>query len=190
METSEQKAIARCQGGEIAAFGELYDAYIKKIYDFVYYKTLHKETAEDLVSLIFTKAMEKIGTYRGEQGAFSSWLYRIARNTVIDHYRTHKKEKNVDDVWDLSGDDDIERDTDARAQLTKVEAYLQTLSAEQRDIIIMRLWQGMSHAEIADALGKQEGAIKVAYSRAMKELRKNVDVLAVLLIFAAIVKNS
>ena len=182
METNEAKIIKQCQEGDLEAFGILYDEYIKKIYDFVYYKTMHKETAEDIVSLVFTKALENIEKHDSNKGTFSSWRYRIALNRVIDHYRTQKKEKDIDDVWDLSGDTDVERDTDNKTELEKVEKYLKTLTSDQRDIIVMRLWQGMSHQEIAEVLGKNESAVKVAYSRAMKDLRKNVDVLIALVL--------
>ena len=189
MEDGERQAIQQCQNGDVEAFGVLYDRYIKKIYDFVYYKTMHKETAEDLVSIVFTKALEKINTFRIQEGYFSAWLYRIARNTVIDHYRTLKKEKDIDDVWDLSSNEDIERDAHNRMQLEKVDKYLHTLSADQRDIIIMRLWQDMAHAEIAEVLGKNESAVKVAYSRAMRDLRKNVDMLILLLAFFSSIRR-
>jgi len=132
--------------------------------------------------LVFTKALEKIDKHDSNKGSFNSWIYKIARNTVIDHYRTQKKDKDIDDVWDLSGDEDVERDTDNKAELEKVEKYLKTITSDQRDIIVMRLWQGMSHAEIAEVLNKSESAVKVAYSRSMKDLRKNVDVLVALML--------
>jgi len=187
MEAFELKAIRQCQEGDLGAFGILYDEYIKKIYDFVYYKTMHKETAEDIVSLVFTKVLENIKKYDSSKGTFSSWIYRIARNTVIDHYRTQKKEKDIDDVWDLSGDTDVERDTDNKAELAQVKKYLKTLTSDQRDIIVMRLWQGMSHSEIAEVLGKNESTVKVAYSRAIRDLRKDV-LISLLLLFSLLSK--
>jgi len=183
MEAFEEAAVRRCQEGDGAAFGELYDAHIKKIYDFIYYKTLHRETAEDLTSVTFTKAFEKIRSFKSHEGSFSAWLYRIARNTVIDHYRTRKFERDIDDVWDLSSHEDIARDADVRLKLERVEQLLEKLTNEQRDIVIMRLWQDMAHADIAAALGKNESAVKVAYSRAMKQLRQDVPGLAALLAF-------
>ncbi len=189
MPLTEEQAIAQCKQGDTQAFGVLYDAYIKKIYDFVYYKTLHKETAEDLVSVVFTKAFEKIHTFDGTEGTFSSWVYRIARNTVIDHYRTQKKEKDIDDVWDLSGDDDIQRDIDVRAQLDTITEYMQQLTGEQRDILVLRLWQGMSHAEIAETLGKTEGSVKVAYSRAISKVRAEALALLIFILSQGITQR-
>jgi len=104
---NEKDIIVSCQQGDLEKFSWLYDKYIKKIYDFIYFKTTHKETAEDLTSQTFFKALEKIKTFNSDKGTFSAWLYQIARNTVIDHYRTMKKTVDIDDVWDMAEDQDI-----------------------------------------------------------------------------------
>lgn len=174
MASDEKSIIQACQQGNLEKFALLYDKYIKKIYDFVYYKTTHKETAEDLVSLTFMKALEKINGFDNDKGTFQAWLYRIARNNVIDHYRTKKTDADIEDVWDLAGDENLERDIDARQKLKKIEKYLVKLKREHREIIIMRVWQGMSHSEIAEVLGKSEASCKVAYSRAITTLRKEM----------------
>lgn len=171
---NEKNIIKSCQRGDLEKFAWLYDKYIKKIYDFVYYKTTHKETAEDLVSVIFMKALEKIGGFNFDKGTFQAWIYQIARNTVIDHYRTKKIDANIEDVWDLAGNEDLERDIDVQEKLKKVEQYLSKLKSEHREIIIMRVWQGMSHKEIATILGKSEASCKMKYSRAITTLRKEL----------------
>lgn len=174
MEQSEQKLITECQQGDLEKFGLLYDKYIKKIYDFIYYKTTHKETAEDLTSQTFFKALDKIGGFDSSKGTFQAWLYQIARNTVIDFYRTKKKEANIEDIWDLAGNDDLERDVDTKEKLAKVEKYIAKLKSEQREIIIMRVWQDMSYQEIAATMGKSEASCKMMFSRAMAVLRKEM----------------
>src|SRR6056297_2278284 len=90
MKQRESQAINNCQQGQLDSFNWLYERYIKKIYNFIYYKTMHQETAEDLTSQTFIKALNKINSFDSEQGTFQAWLYKIARNTVIDHYRTQK----------------------------------------------------------------------------------------------------
>jgi len=174
METSEQKIIKRCQEKDLTEFGKLYDRYIKKIYDFVYYKTHHKETAEDLVSQIFVKALENINNYNINKGSFSSWLYRIARNRVIDHYRTKKNELDICDVWDLQAEETIERDIDTKQQLEKVQQYLKKLKAEQRDIILLRVWQGLSYQEIAEITEKSQASCKMMFCRTIAKLRQEM----------------
>ncbi|OGF26295.1 hypothetical protein A2303_03805 [Candidatus Falkowbacteria bacterium RIFOXYB2_FULL_47_14] len=178
----EISAIKQCQAGDPEKFGVLYDKYIKKIYDFVYYKTHHRETAEDLTSRIFMKALENIGGFDPGKGTFQAWIYRIARNTVIDHYRTSRAHANIEDVWDLSGNDDPERDIDAKTKLEKVRKYLAKLKPIERDIVIMRVWQGMNHKEIAAVMGKTEAGVKMAFSRTITKLREEMP-LAIFLSF-------
>ena len=171
---NERTIIQACQQSDLEKFGYLYDMYIKKIYDFVYYKTHHKETAEDLVSKTFMKALEKINGFDNDKGTFQAWLYQIARNTIIDYYRTKKSDLNIDDVWDLAGKENLACDIDARQKLIEVEGYLKKFKSEQRDIIIMRVWQGMPYQEIAEVLGKSEASCKMMFSRTIRTLRKQM----------------
>ncbi len=182
------QAIRDVQAGKTEAFGVLYDAFAKPIYNFVYYKTHHKETAEDLVSQIFMKALSSIRSYNSDKGPFSAWLYQIARNQVIDHYRAVKPAFDIEDAWDIGDNSNIERDFDVREQLATVQTYLRTLSAEQRDIVIMRVWQEMSYAEIAASLGKTEASCKMMFSRTIAKLREEIPVaaLALLMLFDAL----
>lgn len=184
---SDAELIDKCKKGQNENFGLLYDRYIVKIYNFVYYKTQHKETAEDLVSSVFLKAVRKIGSFEPEGGSFQAWLYQIARNTVIDHYRSKKYDKQIDDIWDMPAGGDTERDTDMKIRLEKIEKYLKRLKSEQRDIIIMKIWQDMSYQEIAAALGKSEASCKMMCSRALKQLRKEmpVELFLLLLLFGS-----
>jgi len=174
MEINEVKIIKKCKAGRLEEFGLLYDKYIIKIYDFIYYKTHHKETAEDLCSLVFLKAVDKIKGFNLEKGTFQAWIYAIARNTVIDYYRTKKNDLDIEDIWDLRGGENIERDTDTRIKLEKVEKYIKELKPWQRDIIIMRVWQGLGYREIAEILNKSEASCKMAYSRAINKLRREM----------------
>lgn len=156
-------------------FNELYDQYVRKIFNFIYYKTHHKETAEDLTSETFMKALKNFDKFDGGRGKFSTWIYQIARNTVIDHYRAKKVNLNIDDVWDLSDDDqDIIRDLDASKKLKEVKKYLKNLASDQREIVLMRVWEGMSYREIAEALGKEEGNCRVIFSRTIKALKEEM----------------
>lgn len=167
----ESELIAKSKSGRGEFFGQLYDLYIKKIYDFLYYRTHHKQTAEDLASAVFTKAWEKIRQYDASKAKFSTWLYRIAKNTLTDHFRAFKSAQAIEDIWDLPSAVNIERDVGEVLTLEKVKAQIQQLPALQRDIMIMRLWDGLSHREIAEILDISEGNSKVAFSRAVEKLK-------------------
>ncbi len=173
MEKSQEKEIVKhIHSGDKQAFGLLYDAYIQDIYRFVYYKTHQKQVAEDLTSEIFTKAFEKISSFRSEKGTIKVWLYQIARNTIIDSYRTKKMTTNIEDAWDISSPENMEHDVDMKMQSKELQEYLQKLTHDQRDVIIMRLWQDMSYAEIALVMNKSEASCKMNYVRGIQELRK------------------
>ncbi|NUM25367.1 MAG: RNA polymerase sigma factor [Candidatus Buchananbacteria bacterium] len=182
MENQESEIIGRCQAGDSQAFGLLYDRYVKKIYDFIYYKTWHKETAEDLTSQTFFKALNKIKDFNVNKGTFQAWIYQIARNTVIDHYRSSKAELAIEDVWGLSDESDIERDVDTAAKLAQVEQYLQKLKPQQRDIIILRLWENKTYQEISEITGLSLTNCKVTFSRVMSKLREDKALIVLYLI--------
>ena len=184
MNQEEIDAIASCQKGELLKFELLYEKYIKKIYDFVFYKTHHKELAEDLCSKIFMKALEHIDGFEVKKGTFQAWIYRIARNTVIDHYRTKKQDKNIDDVWDLAGDENVESDAEKAIRLDAVKKVLSGLSAKQRDVILLRLWHGYAFAEIAQILGMTEAACKMQYKRGMTTVRSDLVLVLFFLLFS------
>ncbi len=155
-------------------FTGLYDQYVEKIYRFIYYKTHHKETAEDITSAVFLKALEAFSSFDKGRGGFSGWIYQIARNAVIDHYRSKKNLINVEDVWDLKDKEDIERDADASLRLEGVKEYLGRLKAEQREIVLLRVWEGMSYKEIAQVIGKSEESCKMMFSRTIRRLREEM----------------
>jgi len=128
----EAKIIQNIQAGNAQDFGILYDAYVKKIYNFVYFRTHHKETSEDLTSQVFFKALEKIRQFNIERGSFSSWIYRIARNAIIDQYRMKKDDAIFEDALEVKKTDDIEKDIDNKNVMAEIEKYLDTLKPEQK----------------------------------------------------------
>lgn len=178
MQQNDKSLAERASKGDGEAFGRLYDVYIKKIYNFVYYKTHHRETAEDLTGRIFMKALENISSFSQEKGSFSSWLYKIARNTVIDHYRAAKFDTNIEDAWDISSDSDMACDTDTRLKIEDIRKFLCLLRPIERDVVIMRVWQEMSHKEISEVIGKSEDNCKVIFSRAVVSIRKQMPLAA------------
>ena len=180
-EINDKEIVKSCQKGSLHEFGKLYDKYVKKIYNFIYYKSCHKETAEDLTSQTFIKALNSISTFNPSKGSFSSWLYRIARNNVIDYYK-NKERGTIDiyDFWGLSSETDVAYDIDVKEKLGQVEGYLRKLKMEHREIVIMRIWDNLSYKEISEIIGKSEASCKMTFSRTMTNLRKEIPLSSLL----------
>jgi RNA polymerase sigma-70 factor, ECF subfamily len=176
----------RARQGDAEAFGAVYDAYAPKLYAFIYYKVHHRETAQDLLADTFMRALQAMPRYDATRGGATAWLYAIARNLVIDHYRRSMPmtgQTSVDDAWDLASDDNPAEDADFRMKVELVRLHLQKLNATERDIVMMRVWQELSYAEIAAALGKSEDACKVSFSRSLKKLQAAMPLAALLAFF-------
>lgn len=181
MDQSEEKSLMeRARQGETEAFGLIYDVYAPKLYAFIYHKVHHRETAQDLLADTFMRALQAIPRYDADRGGAAAWLYAIARNLVIDHYRRSRPQTNVEDAWDLASGDDPAENADFRMKIEAVREHLQHLSATERDIVLMRVWQELSYAEIAAALGKSEDACKVSFSRSLKKLQAAMPLAALL----------
>jgi RNA polymerase sigma-70 factor, ECF subfamily len=179
---TESELIERVQSGSLQDFESLYTRHLKGVYGFIFYRVMDRMTAEDLTSQTFLKALENIGSYNPRKGAFSTWLYRIARNTVTDHYRTLKRHDDIEDVWDLPSEDNPFLDASAHMEAAEIHSVLQTLDKAKRELILMRLWDGLSYKEIAELTGKSEASCKMAFSRAMETLRKGLSPVALLLL--------
>ncbi len=184
MNSEDKKLVISCQDGNVDSFGKLYDKYIKKIYDFIYYKVGSREVAEDLTQQTFLKALRKIENFNASHGYFSAWVYKIARNSVIDHYRTAKYNSNIEDMWDLGSKENVEIDIHNKLKIENVRKYLNKLKPEQRELVVMRVWQGLTYKEISEILGKSESSCKMMFSRVIGKLRKKMPahVLALLLL--------
>jgi len=174
--TDERQLIERSVEGESSAFGRLYDRYLEKIYRFVFFKVGHREEAEDLTQQVFTSAWENIQGFREQGLPISSWLYKIARNRIIDHYRTKKThtplERIPEEIAHLT--EDME-DMDKKILLERIYTSLHTLTDEQQEIIVLRFIEEFSHKEIAAAMDKQEVAVRVLQHRAIKNLKKTLE---------------
>jgi RNA polymerase sigma-70 factor, ECF subfamily len=183
MSKTEEQLIGESLAGEANAFGELYDSYVQRIYRYHYYRTFHKERAEDLTSQTFMNALEHLKDFDQKKGPFSAWIYRIARNLLIDEMRKAKPSVDIEDVWNqLPDKTNLAKDVELKEQWERVDGFLQTLPAEQRELLTMRLWDGLSYAEIAALTGKSEAACKMSVSRALASIKKQASVLALFLL--------
>ena len=170
-------------------FMTLYDQYFDRIYQFIFYRTMHKELAEDITSQVFMKAWEKYGTYDSSKGTFSAWIYQIARNAIIDNHRTRKDFLDIESAPEPHIESRFDEKFDASQDLQKVQKYLSGFSDEQRAIVIMRVWDDMSYKEIADVLGKSEASCKMSFSRTLAKIHKEFGPTAIALLFILLSKN-
>lgn len=170
----EEKLIGEAIEGESSAFGFLYDHYQPKIYRFVLLRVGRREEAEDITHQVFLHAWQRVGEYRLLGFPFSSWLYRIARNAVIDHYRTRRDHVAIEEV-EIEESKSPEHDADVALQIARVRTALLGLKEEHQDVIVMRFIEELSIKEVASILDKTEGAVKLLQHRAMKELQKRLD---------------
>jgi RNA polymerase sigma-70 factor (ECF subfamily) len=170
-----QALVQRAQANDRAAFGELYELYCPKIYSYLaYHLNGRSEAAEDLTEEVFMKALQNLSSFQFREVPFSSWLYRIAHNHLIDHVRSSKKQQfvNIDDAQHLL----FEKDRlDSRLDRHTLTSALAKITEDQRQIVSMRVVQGLSIIETAKAVGKSEDSVKQLQSRGLKALRRVLE---------------
>ena len=160
--------------GGVEAFGELYSIYLDKIYRYVFYQVRDRMTAEDLVQEIFLKVWKALGGYRRERSSFSTWIYRIAHNHVIDYFRTRRQHQTLEeDIPALAAGP--EQEAEERLIQQELSEAISCLPPQQRQIIILKFIEGLDNWEIAQIMAKREGAIRVMQMRALRALRQKLS---------------
>jgi len=172
----EPQLVRQAKAGDSDAFGKLYDAYLERIYRFIYFRVEDQQTAEDISSQVFLKAWENLGRFQIGGTPFLAWLYTIAHNAVIDHYRTRKVTAALDDVRlsDPGHAEWVENGIDFSVEMQSVKGALSTLTDDQRQVLLLKFIDEMSNEEIARHLGKREGAIRALQMRGLKALAKRL----------------
>jgi len=155
------------------AFGELYDMYFSKIFSYISWRVSDKDDAEDLVSLVFNKVLNKLDSFKWQKGAtFSSWIFRIAYNTLTDYYRTNnKKNVNIEDLPDIESDEILPNENlDRKLLFKKLQLIIKQLPEQQAEIITMRFFSEMKNKEIAKVLQIKEKSVSSGLCRGLKTL--------------------
>ena len=163
--------IQRAQNLDRAAFGEIYELYVVGVYRYVYYRLFDKKEAEDVTEEVFLKAMTGIGGYQADKGSFTGWLYGIARNAVIDHYRLVRRQMTAVEAATSGWSESTRNEPDAFVA-EMVRKALAGLTEDQREMIILRFYAGLKISEIAEHIGKPETAVKSLQRRASQALAK------------------
>lgn len=172
----EQELVRRARGKDSAAFAELYDLHYRRVYTYIYYRVSSQELAEDLAADVFVRGWQAIGSFDYRGVPVAAWLLRIARNRVIDHFRRSGKRETVeleDHHVDLKADPVSE--VDNRLLQDDLVRLMRNLTDEQRDVIILKFFEGMSNTEVSSVMGKPEGAVKSLQHRGLAALRRRLD---------------
>lgn len=171
-----QKLVERCQSGDQDAFGQIYEHYVDSIYRYVYFK-VDESDAEDLTETIFVKVWENVRQYKIQSGAqFSSWLFRIAHNVVVDHYRmNHSIEALVDDYQDNRIEHNPIHIANGSLDSEILKNAIGQLKGVYQQVLILKYMNNLSNKEIADSMKKSEGSLRILQYRALRALRKILD---------------
>ena len=171
---TDEVALERAVQGDTEAFSVLYERYVVRIYNYIYYRTGSPLDAEDLTARVFHRALSHISTYRSMGVPFSAWLYRIAHNLVANWHRDNSRRHEVplEDHTELhypaEHPEQVMVQSQEREKLLKV---IRALSGERQQLLILKFVEHLSNAEIAVIMGRSEGAIKSLYHRTVLVLR-------------------
>ena len=172
-----ERLVTDAQAGDPRAFGRLFDHYHASIYRYIVSRVHRPSDAEDLTQLVFVKALEALPRYEARGIPFGGWLFRLARNAVIDHVRTHRDHADLSSAAERpggeAGPDEI---VAVRQALDEVAAALGALTEEQREAIALRFFGGLSAREAAAVMGKQEGTVRGLQFRAIAAMRRTLGI--------------
>jgi RNA polymerase sigma-70 factor (ECF subfamily) len=171
----EARLVARAKAGDRQAFARLYDAYVERVSRYVFFRVSEQTDMEDLVSQVFLKAWEHLDRYQPGSSPFIAWLYTIARNLVIDHYRTKKDVLPLEEAIAFPSDIDMpDEETELRFDLQAMRDALQCLSSDQQQALILKYIAGLPNDSIAKIMNKQEGTIRGLQMRGLQTLAKHM----------------
>ncbi|MBX3047787.1 MAG: sigma-70 family RNA polymerase sigma factor [Anaerolineales bacterium] len=173
----EDQLVREAMNGGEQAFAALYDEYIDSIYRFIFLRVEDQQTAEDIAANVFMRAWEKLGSYQFRGVPFRAWLFRIARNAVVDHYRTRKETAPLEAVVNTHDESAIpvSQQVGLRIEVQQVMDCMQELTRDQRNVLTLKLVHGLSTKEIAKSLGKRQGAVRALQMRGLQALAKLLE---------------
>lgn len=169
---NEERLVEQAVRRDGAAFTALYERYVDQVYRHVFYRVGNKADTEDITEEVFVRAWKAIDRFKIRGVPFYTWLVKIARNLVIDHYRKQKKHVSLEDVeYAADSGEGPEAVVESRFEHHRLRDAIKKLRGVKRKVILMRFIDGCSYAEIASELKKSEGAVRVIQCRALNDLR-------------------
>ena len=172
-----RELVARGQQGDRDALEELYLIHFDRIYSYLHVSVGNRHDAEDLTTQTFLKMLEKIGSFKWQSAPFSAWLFRIAHNLAMDHFRSRRRWQPEEEVPEPPGDEEpsaelVAMQTIGRESMLKL---IERLSPEQQQVLTLKFVFNLPNADVAAILDKTEGAIKSLQHRALVSLQKQIE---------------
>jgi len=165
--------IITARKGDTKAFGKIYELWVNPVYRFVYLKTKDEDVAEDLTAEIFLKAWKGLKNFTPKQDVrFSTWLFAIARNSIIDYYRVTKQTVSFEDLPEMKS---LEGDVDLHPEQTKVRAALDQLKPEYKKVLELRFIEDIPISRVAQIIKKKEGNVRTLTNRALQKLKEILE---------------
>ncbi len=169
--------VERAQAGDRSALEELYLLHFDRIYSYLHVTVGNKHDAEDLTTQTFLKMLESIGKFRWQSAPFSAWLFRIAHNLSMDHFRASRRWQPEEEVPEPPADESTSAEMGALESIGQKSmlALIEDLSPEQQQVLTLKFVFNFPNGEVATILGKTEGAIKSLQHRALASLQKQLE---------------
>jgi RNA polymerase sigma-70 factor (ECF subfamily) len=172
-----RRLVERGQQGDRDALEELYLIHFDRIYGYLHMSVGNRHDAEDLTTQTFLKMLESIGKFRFRSAPFSAWLFRIAHNLAMDHFRAGRRWQPEEDVPEPPGSEELSAEDAAMHSIGRQSMLelIDDLSPEQRQVLTLKFVFNFGNGEVATILGKTEGAVKSLQHRALVSLQKQID---------------
>jgi RNA polymerase sigma-70 factor (ECF subfamily) len=169
--------VDRAQKGDRAALEELYLIHFDRIYSYLHMTVSNRHDAEDLTTQTFVKMLESIGRFRWQSAPFSAWLFRIAHNLSMDHFRARRRWQPEEEVPEPVGSEEPSAEAEAMQSIGRQSMLelIDTLSHEQQQVLTLKFVFNFANADVAKILDKSEGAIKSLQHRALASLQKQIQ---------------
>jgi RNA polymerase sigma-70 factor (ECF subfamily) len=171
-----RELVARGQQGDRDALEELYLIHFDRIYSYLHVSVGNRHDAEDLTTQTFLKMLEKIGSFKWQSAPFSAWLFRIAHNLAMDHFRSRRRWQPEEEVPEPPGEEEPSAELVAMQTIGRESMLelIEDLSPEQQQVLTLKFVFNLPNAEVAAILDKTEGAIKSLQHRALVSLQKQI----------------
>jgi len=171
-----RELVARAQQGDREALEELYLLHFDRIYSYLHMSVGNRHDAEDLTTQTFLKMLEAIGRFRWQSAPFSAWLFRIAHNLAMDHFRANRRWQPEEEVPEPPDAEEISAEDEAMHSIGRQSMLelIENLSADQQQVLTLKFVFNFANADVATILGKTEGAIKSLQHRALVSLQKQI----------------